>query len=279
MDRIKAYADEVTLVIRSLQEKTEKIGKFLNVIDDIAEQTNLLALNAAIIASKAGRHGKGFSIVSNEIKELSDRTASSTHEINTIINDLKYEGKIAVETIEIGNKRIAEGVEFSKSAHKALSKIMESFERSTERTDFVEKVVREQSSGVERVVRSMERVTGMVSRIARATHGQNTESKSIIDATGQIRRTAGELEAVMTSESKWMEKVKEKVKDVSDQAKKIVYATSDQKRQSGDIIRAVEEIKKGTHTTEDAIKKVSSTVEDLTKQTDALDENISRLEG
>ncbi|MFQ5579500.1 MAG: methyl-accepting chemotaxis protein [Nitrospiria bacterium] len=277
MARIKANADKVTGVIQNLQQKTERIGKFLNVIDDVAEQTNLLALNAAIIASKAGRHGKGFSIISNEIKELSDRTASSTHEIHAIINDLKSEGEMAVETIEIGNKRIEEGVEFSSSAYKALSRIMESVERSAKRTDFVAKVVREQSGGVKQAMRSMERVTGMMSHIARTTQGQNTESGVMIDATDQIRKVATELESAMKTEAKWMEKVKGMVNDVSGQALKIASAASDQNRQSGDMNRAVSEIKKVAHATEDAIKKVSSAVEELTKQTEALEGNISRF--
>jgi len=275
MDRIKAYANEVTQVIQNLQQKTERIGKFLSVIDDVAEQTNLLALNAAIIASKAGRHGKGFSIVSNEIKELSERTASSTHEIHAIINDLKSEGEIAVRTIEIGNKRIEEGVEFSKSAHKALRRIMEGFEHSTEQTGRVEKVIREQSSGVKRVMHLMTGVNDTVSQIAKATRGQNRVSEGMMESTDQIRRRAGELETVMKSESKWMEKVKEKVKDVSVQALKIANAASGQRRQSGDMIRVVGQIKKVTHTTESGIKKVRSAVEELKKETKALEGSIA----
>ncbi len=81
MQRIKHTVNKATEVISRLCARSIEIGKILTVINEIAEQTNLLALNAAILASAAGEHGKGFNVVASEIRELSERTASSTSEI------------------------------------------------------------------------------------------------------------------------------------------------------------------------------------------------------
>jgi len=79
--RTKEITKESTEIIDSLSEKIKEIGKILDVIREVAEETNLLALNAAIIAAQSGEHGKSFAVVSNEIKDLAERTSTSAKEV------------------------------------------------------------------------------------------------------------------------------------------------------------------------------------------------------
>ena len=72
--------------IHSLSEKLDNIDAFVQLLQDIADQTHLLALNASIEATRAGEHGRGFSVVANEVRKLAERTGSAAYEISNLIH-------------------------------------------------------------------------------------------------------------------------------------------------------------------------------------------------
>jgi methyl-accepting chemotaxis protein len=84
---LQAFEDTLVKLTTNAQE----INKIVLLIKEIAIQTNLLALNAGIEAAKAGVHGRSFSVVANEVRNLAVNIGSSVQQVESIFSSLNDE--------------------------------------------------------------------------------------------------------------------------------------------------------------------------------------------
>ena len=124
--------NDISTVIDSLTVNTETIANALSVIETISAQTNLLALNAAIEAARAGEHGRGFSVVADEVRNLAAQTATSTTQIQGIMETLQASSASASSEIE---GVIEQSKHTSASIEKARQDLLKSVELTHKITD------------------------------------------------------------------------------------------------------------------------------------------------
>lgn len=129
VDTIHQLANEVERaveVIKKVDKESEDIGIVVSVIRDISDQTNLLALNAAIEAARAGEHGRGFAVVADEVRGLSNKIQSQTSLIIERIETLQSGARDAVLVMTKGFETAKNSVSLSNQAGDALQTITDS---------------------------------------------------------------------------------------------------------------------------------------------------------
>ncbi|GGW78471.1 methyl-accepting chemotaxis protein [Alteromonas halophila] len=152
---LSSQVEDVAQVIASLDEHTSAIGGILDTIRGISEQTNLLALNAAIEAARAGDHGRGFSVVADEVRGLAQRASDATDEIQTKIDKFQADSQAAVAKMETSKSQTGHVVEATTNIDNLLSEISQEIEAINDLNTQVAAATEQQSIVIEDVSRSI----------------------------------------------------------------------------------------------------------------------------
>jgi phosphate/phosphite/phosphonate ABC transporter binding protein len=265
MRDIKLSVEKTADFVRKLGGRSEEIGQILNVIDEITDQTTMLALNAAILAAQAGEHGKGFSVVADEIKGLAERTSASTQEISALIQSVQREVGDAVDAMDEGLRSVEIGFKVTNEAADALRKIVESSKKSSDMASAIDHATTEQSEAARLVSQEMEKVLTMVGQIAKATTEQNRGIQHIVAATEKINDVSKQVRGATNEQSLNSKQVSQAIELVSDKSQQISRALNEQKIGANQIWTSVERIKDLPKENRERSFRLNQRVKDLLK--------------
>ena len=275
--RISESTRIANTAMESLGKKVQAIGQVLNVIDDVAEQTNLLALNAAIIAAQAGEHGKGFAVVADEIKDLAERTATSTSEIAELIRAVQTETKSVTEAMEGGIKSVDEGVALSAEAEQALTKILDSSTKSTQMVREIARATVEQARGSKVVTDAIARIAETVQQIASATGQQAKGSEQIMNAAERMKVITQHVHGSSQEQARGSKQITQAIENISEMVHHLNRAQKEQARGSEQVMKAVERIKEVAEHHSDSMGNMKKIVDLVAQQAETLRAEMGRF--
>jgi methyl-accepting chemotaxis protein len=243
MEQIRQSVHEANSVVSRLGDRSVAIGRILNVIEDVAEQTNLLALNAAILAAQAGEYGKGFSVVAAEIRELSERTASSTRDIASLIRSVQEEVENALKAMSSGSALVENGVSLSHEAGKALNNILDSASKASSMGKEIASATREQATGSETVTRSVDRLQEMVKQINSATRQQAQGSDHILKAVESMREVTKYVRQAMVEQKSGSSMISAAAERMIEMIHEIFQVAAGQAAESEKIVATMQQVR------------------------------------
>lgn len=187
LDQVQRFVTENAQGVAALGRSAERLTSFLGSIQGIAEVTNLIALNAGIEAARAGSEGRGFRVVADEIRRLSDEIGRTAQEAAGLVGDIGTEIGGILERMRSGLSLVAgiEGV--STDAVRALEAIVEATRQAGTEAQAIAGTAAAQQE-------ASRRLANQIGQVADASHQTAGQVEVLATQAVGAQRGQGDLE-------------------------------------------------------------------------------------
>ncbi len=188
-DKVEAIAAHAL----SLGERTQEIGKIVELINAFAEQTKMLALNAAIEAARAGQVGKGFAVVAAEVRHLAKRSVRSSESITKIIDNVRDETNATIMATEQGKVLARDVRDLMRSTVTMLDESILASQQQKSAADQIDTAIQQIRRAAEQLAAEQaqqsataQRLEALVKEISEALRAGDASDASSLVRDGQI---------------------------------------------------------------------------------------------
>ena len=192
---------------KDIQDKSKNLSEASSVIKNIASQTNLLAMNAAIEAAHAGESGRGFSVVADEIRKLSEESSSQGSKIQQALKEVQ----LAIDEVSAASGTVQEH----------FSRIFELTKTVGEQERVIDSAMQEQNEGGTQILAAIKQINSITAEIKEGS-AEMLEGSSLVSE--EMESLAKMAESVNNSVGEMAGKT-EIISDVSLKAHKNVEAS------------------------------------------------------
>ncbi|MCX6270901.1 MAG: methyl-accepting chemotaxis protein [Bacteroidetes bacterium] len=190
MKRIQQEMELIAGTVVQLSELSQTIGEITATVNELADQSNILSVNAAIEAAKAGEHGKGFTVVAQEIKTLASRSKEATTKVKLILRDVQKAISSAVMATEAGGKAVTEGIDLTSLSGEAIRVLSESVNAAMNVAIQISAASQQQLEGMDQVAIAM-------NNIRESTIQASSGTRQTVDSVREIQEIGKKLSLLM----------------------------------------------------------------------------------
>jgi methyl-accepting chemotaxis protein len=183
-------------MVEKLGQKSQQVGRAVEIITNIAEQTNLLSLNAAIEAARAGEQGRGFTVVAEEIKLLADGAGKATQEITTLVQEIQEETQAVLESMEKGAKEAQGSKDSIRQMETSLDEIIAVIEGVVQHSKGITELVATQTQRYSKIANSIQDINAVSEESAASTEEVSASTEEQTASMEQVNATCKELAAM-----------------------------------------------------------------------------------
>lgn len=188
MEELAVGAHDMSGAAEALTAVASNIGEMTSIITAISEQTKILALNAAIEAARAGDAGKGFSVVSSEIRALADSVGRSAGHIAELVSEIQSASTRLQESAARQSSLTMTTLQHSHNSRQAFGLIVQQMEDTALAAREIAEATRQQQRSSEQLVDAMHQVSLSSSETAAAAH-QLAESADSVELEAERMMT------------------------------------------------------------------------------------------
>ena len=188
MEAIREQAEAVAGNVVSLSERTQAIGEIISAVNDLAEQSHLLALNAAIEAAAAGEHGRSFSVIASEVKNMADQSREATVQVRSILGDIQKGINSSVMLSEEAVKRVESGKQQADVADAAIREMMEGIRQSVQAFQQIVAGASQQQVGFTQVTQAIRDIGQASQQSAASTRQLETAAVGLTALAQQLQK-------------------------------------------------------------------------------------------
>ena len=185
---VAATVERAAGQVGALAQQSQQISQLVGVIREIADQTNLLALNAAIEAARAGEHGRGFAVVADEVRKLSERTAHSTTEITATVASIQSATHQVVDGIQSGVSAANASVDHARETGAAIVSIQSKAREVATVVSNVAEGLQEQTAAANDVARRVEQIAVNAEASSTATSSTAVSARTLSGIADEMQR-------------------------------------------------------------------------------------------
>ncbi|MGE3803793.1 MAG: CHASE3 domain-containing protein [Gemmataceae bacterium] len=186
-EKIESTAENIL----ALAEQAQAIGEIIASVTDIAEKTNLLALNAAIEASRAGEHGRGFTVVASEVKTLAEQSKKSTTEIRRILGEIQKATNSAVLSTEDVTKGVAAAMKVATEASETIKTLSDALSEVAQSASQIMASAGQQAAGMNQIHQAMKNIDQVAKQNLSATRETEQSARNLTSLGGQLAALNG----------------------------------------------------------------------------------------